>query len=71
MAIDPVLGAESFEIRFGGDGAAIVGGDSRGAVYGALEAAEQVTLSGSVAPTAKRPYLAVRGLKFNLPLSGS
>ena len=71
MAIDPALGAESFEIRFGGDGVAIVGGDSRGAMYGALEAAEQVTLSGSVAPTAKHPSLAVRGLKFNLPLTGS
>ena len=40
-------------------------------MYGALEAAEQVTLSGSVAPTTKQPYLSVRGLKFNLPLSGS
>ncbi len=40
-------------------------------MYGALEAAEQVTLSGSVAPTTKQPYLAVRGLKFNLPLTGS
>jgi hypothetical protein len=71
LAIDPTLGAETFEIRVGDGGTAIYGGDSRGAMYGALEAAEQVTLSGSVAPTTKRPYLSVRGLKFNLPLSGS
>jgi len=71
LAIDPRLGAEAFEIRVGDGGTAIYGGDSRGAMYGALEAAEQVTLSGSVAPTTKQPSLAVRGLKFNLPLSGS
>lgn len=71
LAIDPTLGAETFEIRVGDGGTAISGGDSRGVMYGALEAAEHVTLSGSVAPTTKRPYLSVRGLKFNLPLSGS
>jgi hypothetical protein len=71
MAIDPTLGAEAFEIRVGDGRTAVYGGDSRGAMYGALEAAEQVTLSGSVAPTNTRPYLSVRGLKFNLPLSGS
>jgi hypothetical protein len=71
IAIDPTLGAESFEIRVGDGAIAIDGGDSRGAMYGALEAAEQVTLYGSVAPTTKRPSLSVRGLKFNLPLSGS
>ncbi len=71
MAIDPTLGAEAFEIRVGDGGTTISGGDSRGAMYGAFEAAEQVRSSGSVAPTTKQPYLAVRGLKFNLPLSGS
>ena len=71
IAIDPTLGAETFEIRVGDGGTAIFGGDSRGAMYGALEAAEQVALSGSVVPTTKHPYLPVRGLKFNLPLSGS
>ncbi|MGZ8651792.1 MAG: hypothetical protein ACXWX5_06405, partial [Actinomycetota bacterium] len=71
IAIDPTLGAESFEIRVGDGGTAIHGGDSRGAMYGALEAAEQVILSGSLAPTTKRPSLSVRGLKFNLPLSSS
>jgi hypothetical protein len=71
IAVDPSLGPEAFEIRPGDWGAAIVGGDSRGAMYGAVEAAEQVTSSGSVAATARRPYLSVRGLKFNLPVSGS
>jgi hypothetical protein len=71
IAVDPKLGTEAFEIRPGAAGPSIVGGDSRGAMYGALEAAEQLMLSGSVAATRKRPYLAVRGLKFNLPVAGS
>jgi hypothetical protein len=71
ISIDAKLGPQAFEIRTGDGRTAIVGGDSRGAMYGALEAAEQLTLSGAVAATAKRPYLAVRGLKFNLPVSGS
>lgn len=71
ITIDPKLGSEAFEIRPGVDGTAILGGDSRGAMYGAFEAAEQLTLAGSVVATSRRPYLAVRGLKFNLPVSGS
>jgi hypothetical protein len=71
IAIDPTIGAESFEIRVSDGGTAIVGGDSPGAMYGALEAAEQLTSSGAIAPTTKRPYVPVRGLKFNLPVSGS
>jgi hypothetical protein len=71
IGTDPKLGAGSFEIRVGGDAVSVVGGDPGGAMYGALETAEQVTLTGSVVPTTKRPSMAVRGLKFNLPLSGS
>ena len=65
------LGPQGFRIRKeGGNVVRIVGGDSCGAMYGGLELAEMVTLGGSldaVQDKAGKPYLARRGLKFNIP----
>jgi hypothetical protein len=48
-----------------------IGGDAAGAMYGALELAEAVRLSGTLDGVADRqvsPHLARRGIKFNIPL---
>jgi hypothetical protein len=48
----------------------ILGADAGGAMYGALEVAEQIRVSGFVgaAPLSRSPYMAMRGTKFNIPL---
>ncbi len=65
------IGPQGFRIRKEGDNVVrIVGGDSCGAMYGGLELAEMVTLGGgldAVQEKARKPYLARRGLKFNIP----
>ncbi len=65
------MGPQAFRIRReGGNVIRIVGGDSLGAMYGGLELAEMVTLGGgldAVQDKAKKPYIARRGLKFNIP----
>jgi len=62
---------QGFRIRKeGGNVIRIVGGDSCGAMYGGLELAEMVTLGARlevVQEKARKPYLARRGLKFNIP----
>ncbi|MHC4638754.1 MAG: hypothetical protein ACYTBV_14835 [Planctomycetota bacterium] len=65
------MGPQAFRIRKeGGNVIRIIGGDSLGAMYGGLELAEMVTLGGgldAVQEKARKPYLARRGLKFNIP----
>ena len=65
------LPPEAFRIRKTAGGYAISGGDARGAMYGALDFAEQLEIAG--APQAKevRPALGMRALKFNIPLPGT
>ena len=46
----------------------ITGGDANGLMYGGLEVAEQLQLHGSVKNTNGKPYIAKRGIKFNIPL---
>lgn len=67
ITVDPNLGAEAFRIR----GNAITGGDERGAMYGALDYAEQVELHGAARDKDSKPSLGVRALKFNVPLPGT
>ncbi|MBC7366359.1 MAG: carbohydrate-binding family 6 protein [Undibacterium sp.] len=65
---------ESFRIRIIGSGAAreirVEGADAPGVMYGALELAETLRLSGldGVRDLDRAPHLAERGVKFNLPL---
>ena len=49
----------------------MTGGDARGAMYGALDFAEQLELTGKVSDKEEQPSLAVRALKFNVPLPGT
>ena len=71
LAIDPdALGAESFSITRAGKTLAIVGGDKRGLIYGALELREQLqnaTSLASVRASRAAPALPFRGIKFNTP----
>ena len=48
----------------------VVGADEAGLMYGGLELAEQIKLSGikGVQNTRQNPYMEVRGTKFNIPL---
>ncbi|MCC7086826.1 MAG: hypothetical protein IT427_17650 [Pirellulales bacterium] len=69
---------ESFEILTDNTGGVvnvhIRGKDVRGVMYGGLDVAEQIAMSqGSVklAPRQGKPFLPVRGLKFNIPLAGN
>ena len=69
---EPGMGPQSFRIqREGTRGVRIVAGDSVGAMYGAMELAEQIGLGGgrdAVHDIARKPYILRRGLKFNIPL---
>ncbi|HWO15011.1 MAG TPA: hypothetical protein VNN80_36160 [Polyangiaceae bacterium] len=48
----------------------VVGADVAGQMYGGLELAEQIRLFGveGVKPLTQSPHMALRGMKFNLPL---
>src|ERR1035441_6278453 len=65
------LKPEAFRIRATNNGYAVTGGDARGAMYGALDFAEQLELNGKVRDQEEQPSLAVRALKFNVPLPGT
>jgi hypothetical protein len=70
LRIDAALGAEAFSIQPQGRHFQIIGGDTRGLIYGALALREQLlngTAIDSIASTTQRPALAFRGIKFNTP----
>ncbi len=71
ISIDPRLKPEAFRIRNTGEGWIVTGGDQRGAMYGALDAAEQLELSGGLHEKEEQPTLSVRALKYNIPLPGT
>ena len=64
-----VAEAEGFVIKRQGPAIYVTGADPKGAMYGALDLAEQIQLCGvdSVAEKAEAPFLSMRGIKFNLP----
>ena len=68
--IDPSLGEQCYHIEVLGKVIEITGGDERGLMYGGLEVAEEIRLSGieNVRETYGKPYLMARGTKFNIPL---
>jgi hypothetical protein len=71
ISINSEIQREAFRIRRTREGFAIAGGDARGAMYGALDAAEQLELTGAVREKDARPSLGMRALKFNIPLPGT
>jgi hypothetical protein len=71
ISVTKDLKPEAFRIRATEGGYAVTGGDARGAMYGALDFAEQLELSGKVRDKEEQPSLGVRALKFNIPLPGT
>lgn len=61
---------EGFRLQVDGALIEVVGGGAAGAMYGALELAEQLRLFGleGVKPMTRNPYMGCRGVKFNIPL---
>ncbi|MCX6905984.1 MAG: hypothetical protein NTW03_21405, partial [Verrucomicrobia bacterium] len=62
---------QSYRIeRAGGGDIRVLGADPAGAMYGGLEVAEAIRLGtlDTLPKTMHSPYVARRGLKFNLPL---
>jgi len=72
LRINPGQGQpESFTIRRDKSGRIrITGADAAGAMYGGLEAAELIRIAGldNVRDDEQRPYMIMRGVKFNCPL---
>jgi hypothetical protein len=71
----PGLNPQGYAIHRMGEGTAtnwwVIGKDAPGAMYGGLELAEAVNLANGLAGVTDRqanPYLANRGIKFNIPL---
>jgi hypothetical protein len=65
------LKPEAFRIRATTSGYSVIGADARGAMYGALDFAEQLELNGKVRDQEESPSLSIRALKFNVPLPGT
>ena len=70
MKIPENLGREGFTLHYLDHTWWILGGGSAGAMYGAMEFAEQANLYGleGVRETEREPYMKMRGSKFNIPL---
>ena len=68
------LTAQGFALRTGSSGGRprwwVIGGEARGAMYGGLELAETIRVTGLAAVVDRHvnPHLGRRGLKFNIPL---
>jgi len=68
FALDSGLGEEDYAVSVEGDAVTVTAGGPRGLMYGGLEVAEQLELNAGVADAAGKPFLARRGIKFNIPL---
>ena len=75
FAVDPGLGPQGYRIERLPDGVIrVTAGDPAGEMYGGLDVAEAVRLGAAVVREVTaggrlhRPYVAQRGIKFNLPL---
>ncbi|MEW6741794.1 MAG: hypothetical protein AB1486_03460 [Planctomycetota bacterium] len=62
---------ESYRLEVDGDTVSVTSPDHRGQMYGLLEVAEQLLISGHVQAKSERPFLRYRMLKFNPPLPGN
>ncbi len=70
VTVEPDLGAEGFRRVSSAQGLRITGGDERGAMYGVLDAAEQIrqgTPWNKLEARTVKAQFAFRALKFNLP----
>ena len=69
-ANDPGIQEEGFKIIIDGNRIKVLANDAAGAMYGGLELAEQILISGpgGVTEQSQNPYMALRGTKFNIPL---
>lgn len=71
ISSDHAIAKEGFKLfRVDKNKLAIHASDSAGAMYGALELAEQITLYGvdKIQDSTQVPHVALRGTKFNIPL---
>ncbi|TWU40650.1 Ig-like domain-containing protein [Novipirellula artificiosorum] len=60
---------EAFQIRSAGPNRVeVIGSDSPGAMYGGLEIADRLRLKLPIQDQAGKPFIAKRGIKFNIPL---
>jgi len=69
--LDPSLAPQSYRIRRDEPGKLqVVGGDAAGAMYGGLDIAEAIRLGtlATLPDGERKPFIAQRGLKFNIPL---
>lgn len=66
--LDAKLSREAYRIKPSKSKVIVYGGDGNGLLYGGLEVAEQIELHQKVMASEGKPYLAKRGLKFNIPL---
>ena len=64
------LKPEGFHLKNNDGNLEVIGFDAAGAMYGALELAEQININGldGVEETTINPYMERRGTKFNIPL---
>lgn len=62
------LSDEAYEIKVSVKAIHISGGDTNGLMYGGLAIAEQIEMYRKVSSVSGQPYLAQRGIKFNIPL---
>ncbi|HEY6926631.1 MAG TPA: hypothetical protein VI653_24310, partial [Steroidobacteraceae bacterium] len=74
FALDATLGAQAYRIdRLNSETLRVTGGDTTGAMYGALDIAEALRLGPAamarvLGPRVRRPRVLRRGIKFNIPL---
>jgi hypothetical protein len=64
------LEPEGFSLQAGNNKIGVISIDAAGLMYGGLELAEQISISGldGVTPMQRNPYMEMRGTKFNIPL---
>ena len=69
LSQENIIDAEGFAIKRRGQALYIISAASRGAMYGALDIAEQIQLYGieNIKEKTESPFLKMRGIKFNLP----
>lgn len=67
---NPEIEPEGFRISVENGKVSIEASDTAGIMYGGLELAEQIRISGwkGVSETLQNPYMKIRGTKFNIPL---
>jgi hypothetical protein len=70
LQLDEALGEQAYGITRDGSDVTVTGGDPRGVMYGGLELAERIRLGkvDSLTTLKNKPFLAKRGIKFNIPL---